>query len=679
MSTRTQHDECAHRRERMVHFDLRGRGLKDEAVLAAMGHVPRERFLPAELTEFAYEDHPLPIAADQTISQPYIVAAMAEAAELRPGDRVLEIGTGSGYAAAVLGEMVAQVWTIERVPALAHDAASTLASLGYDNVTVVEGDGTLGWPPAAPFDAVIVTAGGPSVPHPLLDQVAHGGRVVIPVGDEMRAQRLLRIRRSADDFTTEDLGPVRFVPLLGAQGWDEPVKAPRAVPPSPDGRPGAVGAHAWSTDESATTLIRASAQPITNIDHADLGPLLERIGDASVVLLGESSHGTSEFYRMRAHLTRALIQRKGFTAVAVEADWPDAARIDAHVRRRTPAPPAFEAFSRFPTWMWRNREMRGFVRWLAAHNATLADESRISFHGLDLYSLFTSRDVVLAYLDRVDHAAAAMARRRYGCLTPWQHDPAAYGRAVLDGSFPSCEDSVVATLLDLLEQRLRYAAADGDTFFDAAQNAGVVADAEKYYRAMYYGSSVSWNLRDQHMFDTLQKIRAHRGPGAKVVVWEHNSHVGDGSATEMGARGEQNVGMLARGELGDDAYLVGFGTDHGTVAAAAEWGGTMHRMSIRPAHRDSYERLCHDSGVPAFLLHLREPDRPDLREELSEPRLERAIGVIYRPESERTSHYFQAVLPRQFDEYLWFDETTPVTPLAAHEQLGEPDTYPFGL
>ena len=207
----------------------------------------------------------------------------------------------------------------------------------------------------------------------------------------------------------------------------------------------------------------------------------------------------------------------------------------------------------------------------------------------------------------------------------------------------------------------------------------MVANAERYYRVMYYGSRESWNLRDQHMFETLRLVRAHRGPGTKVVVWEHNSHIGDASATEMGARGEHNVGQLARGEYGDDVVLVGFGTDHGTVAAASDWGGPMHRKSVRPAHPDSYERLCHDTGVPAFLLHLREPDRPELRWELAEPRLERAIGVIYRPETELQSHYFQAALAHQFDEYVWLDATSAVTPLAAHHLEGLPDTYPFGL
>lgn len=662
------------RRARMVQVDLQTRGIRDRGVLDAMATVPRERFLPPELDEFAYDDHPLPIAGGQTISQPYIVAAMAQAAEIRPTDRVLEIGTGSGYGAAVLGRVGGQVWTVERLEDLAHTARRRLDALGYGNVVVIDGDGSLGWPDAAPFDAIVVTAGGPSVPRALRSQLADRGRMVIPVGPDGRDQRLLRVRRDGSEFHEEDLGPVRFVPLVGAQAWPERSTSAAATP-----KPLMVATDSPLTDETAA-IVREAAHPFTDIDTAELGPLLERIGDARVVLVGEASHGTSEFYRMRDRITRALIVHKGFTAVAVEADWPDAARVDAHVNSRPPFPPAFTAFSRFPTWMWRNREVAEFTEWLTTHNRSVqADQHRVSFHGLDLYSLFTSRDAVIEYLAEVDPPSAELARHRYSCLSPWQHDPAAYGRAVVTGRFRGCEDGVVDTLTDLLRQRLAYAAQDGDAYVNALQNAVVVADAEKYYRAMYYGSVESWNLRDQHMFEALQLVRAHRGPDTKVVVWEHNSHIGDASATEMGTRGEHNVGQLCRREYGGDAYLIGFGTDHGTVAAASDWGGPMHRMSVRPSHRDSYERVFHDAGVPAFLLHLREPDRLDVREALGEPRLERAIGVIYRPETELASHYFQARLPRQFDEYVWMDATTAVTPLATHELSGPFETYPSGV
>ncbi len=678
--TTSEPQEMAARRAQMVSRDIASRGIKNRRVLDAMASVPREQFLPEHLAEFAYDDSPLPIAEGQTISQPYIVAAMVDAAELTVGDRVLEIGTGSGYGAAILGQIADNVVTIERHALLADAAAARLIDLGYLNIDVVVGDGTLGWPESAPYDAIIVTAGGPAVPRALLDQLAEGGRLVIPVGPESRGQELVRVRRHGDETTEEDLGPVRFVPLIGAQGWTPQDEPPALiVPTAPVHRSNGIAG-----------LVAEVAEPFGSIADAELGPLLERIGDCSVVLLGEASHGTSEFYRMLERITRELILRKGFTVVAVEADWPDAARIDTYVRHRRPTGPPMEPFARFPTWMWRNREVATFVEWLRDHNATLEEPSRqVSFSGLDIYSLFTSRDAVLSYLAGIDPDAAAVARHRYSCLTPWQHDPAAYGRAVVTGSFSGCEEGVVATLTDLLRRRLEYSAQtsadfvdarqNSDDFVDAAQNAMVVAQAERYYRVMYSGSRASWNLRDQHMFETLKFVRAHRGPGAKVVVWEHNSHVGDASATEMGARGEHNVGMLARREFGASAFLLGFGTDHGTVAAATDWGGPMEIKSVRPSHPDSYERICHDTGIGGFMMHLRDPARPEVREELAVPRLERAIGVIYRPETELQSHYFQASLPTQFDEYVWIDATTAVTPLPTHEVAGAPDTYPFGL
>ena len=320
------------------------------------------------------------------------------------------------------------------------------------------------------------------------------------------------------------------------------------------------------------------------------------------------------------------------------------------------------------------------MNWLRDHNQTdAAPERRVGFYGLDLYSLYTSIEAVLRYLDDVDPDAARVARTRYGHLTPWQGDPAAYGRAVMTSGYRDCEEHVVAMLRDMLDKRLEYQLRDGERYLDALQNARVVANAERYYRAMYYGSRESWNLRDQHMFETLQVLLALRGPETKAILWEHNSHLGDARATQMGARGELNVGQLSREAFGEAAYLVGFGTDHGTVAAASDWDGPMEVKAVRPAHPDSYERICHDSEVAAFLLALRHPRRQEVREELTAVRLERAIGVIYRPETELASHYFQAVLPAQFDEYVWFDETHAVTPLDRVETHGMPDTYPFGL
>jgi protein-L-isoaspartate(D-aspartate) O-methyltransferase len=636
----------------MVRGQIEARGIRDRAVVEAMTEVPREAFVPEDQAEFAYRDSPLPIAEGQTISQPYIVALMAVALEIEPGDRVLEIGTGSGYAAAVLSRIASEVYTVERHRPLAEGARRALESLGYDNVHVLHGDGTRGWPEHAPYDAIVVAAGGPDVPRTLLEQLAVGGRLVIPIGPTPRLQELVRVTRVAEsEYAREELGGVRFVPLVGAEGWEE--RAGRLTRPAPFG-----------SADGARAIVRESAEPFDDIEAAELGGLLERIGDARVVLLGEATHGTSEFYRMRSRVTRELIERHGFRIVAVEADWPDAATIDDYARHDVPSANGPMAFARFPTWMWRNREVQDFVDWLRRRNLDLPEERRVGFYGLDLYSLHSSIERVLRYLDDVDPDAARVARQRYGCLSPWESDPAVYGRMVLTGRYRACEHEVVAMLRDLLSSQLEYLSRNGTRFLDAVQNARLVANAEQYYRAMYYGGRDSWNLRDTHMFDTLQLLLAHHGAESKAVVWAHNSHVGDASATEMGSRGELNVGQLCREAHGAGAFLVGFGTHTGTVAAASDWDGPMEIKDMRPSHERSYERVCHDSGVEAFLLHLREPRREAVREELLEPRLERAIGVIYRPEAELASHYFQAVLPRQFDEWIWFDETEAVTALA---------------
>jgi protein-L-isoaspartate(D-aspartate) O-methyltransferase len=662
-------DTFAHRRQRMVEEQIARRGIGDRAVLEAMRTVPRELFVPDSAVEFAYDDTPLPIEEGQTISQPYIVALMAAALGLTPSDRVLEVGAGSGYAAAVLSRIAAEVYAIERHEALAELAKGRMKALGFHNVHVLHGDGTLGWREHAPYDAIVVAAGGPSVPAALKAQLVIGGRLVIPVGDTARLQELVRVTRTGqNEYKQEELGGVQFVPLIGAEGWEEPASTRVTRPARLRARP-------------VATLLRETAESVDGIESVNLEALLDRIGDAQVVLLGEATHGSSEFYQMRARITRELIVRRGFRAVAVEADWPDAARVDRYVRHRPPASSRQEAaFSRFPTWMWRNQEVHEFVEWLRDHNGRIGDPARhASFHGLDLYSLYTSAAAVIGYLEQVDSEAARVARTRYGRLTPWERDPATYARAALTGRYRSCEGEVVAVLRDLLARRLDYSLRDGERFFDAAQNARLVADAERYYRTLYYGATASWNLRDQHMFDTLEALLAFHGPESRIVVWEHNSHVGDAAATEMAARGEHNVGRLCRAAHRESAYLIGFGTDHGTVAAASDWDAPLEIKDVRPAHAESYERLCHDAAVPAFLLALRSPVREAVREELLTPRLERAIGVIYRPESELASHYFHASLPAQFDEYVWFDRTVAVTALGRPSTVGMPETYPFGV
>lgn len=664
--------DISSKRASMVEHHIVRRGITSPRLLEAMRRVPREQFLPGELRESAHEDRPLPIASGQTISQPYIVALMVDALDLNASARVLDVGTGSGYAAAVLAEMADRVYSIERIAELADAARRLLHRLGYQNVEVIHGDGSIGWPDAQPYDGIVVAAGGPEVPEALKHQLKVGGHLVVPVGDS-GSQDLMRITRfSEEEFHQELLGRVRFVPLIGEAGW------------SGQGQPASSEGHSRDADRGGrnkrdtTQLLAAVAEPID--DETRLDNLLARIGDSRVVLIGEASHGTSEFYRFRARITRELIERKGFNIVATESDWPDAARVDHYVRDLATPPGEWRAFTRFPTWMWRNTDVQAFVEWLRRHNAGMAaTAARVGFHGLDLYSMYTSITAVLGYLETVDPEAAAEARERYGCLTPWEEDPATYGRAAASGRYRECRRDVVDTLLALLERQVEYSAHDGDSFLDAVQNARLVANAEEYYRSLYDGYADSWNLRDTHMFDTLNALLEHRGESGRIVVWAHNSHIGNAAETDMSARGQHNLGQLCRQAFGDGAYLIGMGTHAGTVAAASDWGGAMEVMNVVPSLAGSWERLFHDTGIPAFTVPVRHHVSRELHRRLVEERPERAIGVIYRPRTERMSHYFRARLGEQFDEYVWFDRTTAVTPLEHEEPEGMPDTYPFGL
>ncbi len=436
-------------------------------------------------------------------------------------------------------------------------------------------------------------------------------------------------------------------------------------------------------------IIREMARPLTG-SAADYDQLLELIGSAQVVLLGEASHGTHEFYRERARITQRLIQEQGFAAVAVEADWPDAYRVNRWVRGSREDASALEAlgeFERFPRWMWRNRDVLAFITWLQEHNRVQPATRRVGFYGLDLYSLFASMQEVIRFLEEVDPEAASRARYRYSCFDAFGEDTQAYGYAAEFGVTRSCEDQAVQQLVELQRRTADLAQRSGvvsdDELFYAEQNARLVKNAEEYYRSMFRGRVESWNLRDRHMAETLEALLAHlgrNGGSSRVVVWEHNSHIGDARATAMGDMGEWNVGQLARERLGDDARLVGFTTFHGTVTAASDWDAPAERKRVRPALPGSFEALFHSVDVPDFCLPLRGDTR--LAEALQEEGLERAIGVIYRPESERVSHYFEARLPQQFDAVIHFDETRAVEPLdrtAGWDKGEPPETFPFGL
>ena len=417
-------------------------------------------------------------------------------------------------------------------------------------------------------------------------------------------------------------------------------------------------------------------------------PLLDSVASAAVVLIGEASHGTHEFYRTRAELTKLLIAEKGFNVVAVEADWPDAYRVNRWVRHAsddTDAEQALGDFVRFPRWMWRNRDVVEFVTWLHRHNRRLDAGSRVGFYGVDLYSLHTSIDAVLTYLRKVDPAAAERARYRYACFEDFAEDTQGYGYAATIGLSRSCEDDVVAQLVELRRRAAEYAARNGrvavDEYFFAEQNARLVRNAEEYYRSMFSGRVESWNLRDTHMMETLEALLDHvrRTSGrARAVVWAHNSHLGDARATQMGDQGELNLGQLVRERFGQQARAIGFTTHTGTVTAASNWDEPSQRKRVRPSLAGSYERLFHDVGVARFLLLLQEPET---RAALTQPRLERAIGVIYRPDTERASHYFRARLADQFDAVIHIDETRALEPLEpwSIDEADLPETYPTAL
>jgi erythromycin esterase-like protein len=442
--------------------------------------------------------------------------------------------------------------------------------------------------------------------------------------------------------------------------------------------------------ENLVDLVSREAEALTGAP-ADFDSIVGLVGDARFVLIGEASHGTHEFYRIRAQISKVLIAQRGFNAVAVEADWPDAYRVNRFVRGAgsdIDSAEALSGFERFPQWMWRNADVLDFVGWLREHNDQQAYEDRkCGFYGLDLYSLHASIDAVLAYLSKVDPEAAQRARHHYSCFEQFGKDIQTYGYAAGLGLAPTCEDAVVRELVELRHRAMNYLQRDGqvaaDAYFCAEQNAIVVRNAEEYYRNMFRREVSSWNLRDTHMMESLVALAKHLGKKeapARIIVWAHNSHLGDARATQMGERGELNVGQLVREHFGDEAISIGFTTYDGTVTAASNWDAPAERKNVRPAHGESYEALFHGVDVPNFFLNLR--SNGALAAALRHPRLERAIGVIYRPETELVSHYFQARLSDQFDAILHYDHTRAVEPLepTAEWQAGElEETFPSGL
>ena len=494
--------------------------------------------------------------------------------------------------------------------------------------------------------------------------------------DQTSDEEVIDLLRRASTFAREELG----------RPDAEPAPSERRSLGAASG--GASGARGAGSVPTVVEIIRGHAQRLAG-DARDYDALLKAIGDARLVLIGEASHGTHEFYRERAFITERLISEKGFAAVAVEADWPDAYRVNRYVRGASDdadAVAALSDFERFPTWMWRNNDVVDFVGWLRAHNDTQPVERRVGFYGIDLYSLRTSMEAVLTYLRKVDPEAAARARQRYACFDQFGEEPQSYGYGAQLGLTPTCEREVMAQLVEMQRQRAAYASRDGrvarDDFFYAEQNARLVANAEQYYRSMFRGRDESWNLRDRHMTETIvELVRFLSANGStRIVVWAHNSHLGDARATDMGRRGELNVGQLVRERFGTDAVLIGQTTHTGTVTAASDWDQPAERKTVRPSMPGGYERLFHESGLDRFLLPLRYDIA--LAGALADQRLERAVGVIYLPRTERISHYFAADIASQFDFVIHFDETTAVEPLerTVGWEAGEAaETFPTGL
>lgn len=447
-----------------------------------------------------------------------------------------------------------------------------------------------------------------------------------------------------------------------------------------------------NTTDFANALALVSNPIRTSPDDYD--PLIDRIGESHFALLGEATHGTREFYRERALITRRLIEEKGFEAVAVEADWPDAYRVNRFVKGEgdlLEGADPLSGFLRFPQWMWRNAEVLDFVLWLRQWNDSLPHGRRkVGFYGLDLYGLHASVEAVLAYLDQVDPEAALRARERYACFEGGFADGGRYGYEAALGLTPSCEHEALQQLLELRRMGSELSAKegplDGDELFQVEQNARLIVNAEKYYRTMFMGRISSWNLRDRHMADTLEALAGHiarkrGGHGrARVAVWAHNSHLGDARATESAEEGEYNVGQILRERHPGNVVLVGMTTYTGMVMAASDWGSPGEVKRVRPAISGSYEEVFHDTGVERFILDLR--DGNEVIRELGVPRLERAIGVVYRPETERASHYLRCRISSQFDAVVHFDHTHAVDPLGPPEPRGGqevPETFPTAI
>lgn len=635
---------------------LKDKGIKSALLLNAFRDIPSAFFKSKELHPYFYKESSIDNSLEKIEPRVIVITKMLEKLKIKGGEKILVIGVDSVYILTALSRICKEVYAVEANIEYVQWALEVLKNSNTTNVFMKSSEEKLGWIEQAPFDTILIASEFEKVPNTLKEQLQIDGRLLVPVGPDWSHILFEIIQRiSKTEYKEEKSRDNYFIPN------------PKVLPQ--------IGSKSYSEKEIVDE-IKDKAIAFNNIKDFPLDSLLDRVGDSRVVLLGEASHGTSEFYLCRQEITKALIEKKGFNFVCAEADWSDAEQINDYVRDEH-AQKDWMPFTRFPQWMWKNMEVLNFVEWLRKYNASRQD--KIGFYGLDLYGLENSINLIINYLEGVDKNLANLAKTRYACITPYLSDPAIYGKMVVSRQLISCEKDILKMLVDLLKNKNKLDHAP--EYFYAYQNANVVVDAELYYKTMYYGSAESWNLRDFHMFHTLKSLLSYFGSDTKAIVWAHNSHIGNAMATEMYARGEINIGHLCKEYFAEKSYNIGFGTHTGTVAAAHNWGDKMNKMHVNNSLSNSYENLCHQSQIANFTLPLREMySGKKLKELLSTPKLERAIGVMYRPRTERMSHYFHAVLPSQFDEYIWFNDSQAVTPITSTNVSSKLLTgHPFSL
>lgn len=635
---------------------LKDKGISNTLLLEAFKNIPEAFYLSESLHPYFYEDVRIEKSIENTEPRVIVIARMLEQLKVKEEEKILITGVDSIYILVVLSKIYKDVYTVETNNTYANWTLEVLKTIDITNVHIKIGNPEKGWEEKGPFDAILIATELKKISSTIKKQLKIGAQLLAPVGPDWSHVMLEIIKRvSEKEFITKATRDSYFIPN------------PKMIPK--------IGTETYPENEIIDE-IGINSIPFKSIKKFPIEGLLERIGDAKVVLLGEASHGTSEFYLTRQEITKALIEKKGFNFICAEADWSDAEQINNYVRNQYKAQD-WMPFVRFPEWMWKNKEVLNFVDWLKEYNTK--NNNTIGFYGLDLYGLENSIDLVIKYLENIDEELAELAKSRYACIIPYMSNPAIYGKLVINNKLESCEKEVLKMLFDLLKNKNKLN--HSQEYFYAYQNATVVIDAERYYKAMYYGSAESWNLRDFHMFYTLKSLLAYYGKDTKTVVWAHNSHVGNALATEMYARGEINIGHLCREHFGKKSYHIGFGTNTGTVAAARNWGDKMEVININESIENSYENLCRRTNVSKFTLPLREEHSDkNLSHFLSTPRFQRAIGVVYKPETELMSHYFKCVLPSQFDEYIWFNKTKAVTPIITKTEASKlKNIHPFGL